>query len=387
MTKDIFLLGSTGSIGDTTLKVLKKNKTKFRVKLLTTNSNVNKIYKQALLFNVKEIVIFDKNKYLKNYKKFKKKKIKVYNSIVDAFKNKKRKSHLSINAISGIDGLEPSLNIIKYSKNFAIANKESIICGWKFLKKELLKNKTQFIPLDSEHFSIWSLLKCEDARNIKKIYLTASGGPFLKTKLNKIKNIEPRYALKHPNWQMGKKISIDSATMMNKIFEVIEAIKIFNLSSEQIDILIHPKSYIHAIVNFKNGLTKFLAHETSMEVPIANVIYHKLNLYNHKNNNFDYKKLNGTNFITPDVKKFPLLQILKYKFNNTYLEIILVSLNDALVKKYLNGEIPYILIHRSMNKLLKKPYLSKFFSIKPRNINDIKFMVKIVNQYVDKYFK
>ena len=130
--------------------------------------------------------------------------------------------------------LEPTLNIIKYTKNLAIANKESIICGWKFFKKELNKNKTNFIPLDSEHFSIWSLIKNENKKNIKKIYLTASGGPFLNKKLKNIKNIKPKFALKHPNWKMGKKISIDSATMMNKIFEVIEATKIFNLKIKKI---------------------------------------------------------------------------------------------------------------------------------------------------------
>ncbi len=386
MTKDIFLLGSTGSIGETALSILKQDKKNFKIKLLTTNSNVNKIYKQAIQFNVREIVIFDKKKYLKNYKKFKFKKIKVYSSIKDVFKNKKKKSYLTINAISGIDGLEPSLNIIKFSKNFAIANKESIICGWNFLKSELKKYKTHFIPLDSEHFSIWSLLK-EDKKNIKKIYLTASGGPFLNFNLDRIKNIKPKYALKHPNWKMGKKISIDSATMMNKIFEVIEAVKIFDLNSKQIDIIIHPKSYIHAIINFNNGLTKFLAHDTTMSVPIANAIYLEKNTYKHKKNKFNYEKLNGINFIKPDFEKFPLLKILNYKFNNTYLEIILVSLNDALVKNYLENKIPYISIHKSMVKLLKKPYFTKYYQVKPRNINDIKTMVKRVNQYVDEYFK
>ena len=384
MTKDIFLLGSTGSIGTTALNILKRDKN-YKVKLLTTNSNINKIYKQAIEFKVKEIVIFNQKEYLKNIKKFKKKKIKVFSSIPEILKFKKKKSHLTINAISGIDGLEPSLNIIKHTKNLAIANKESIICGWKLINKELLKHKTGFIPLDSEHFSIWSLIDNINQNNIEKIFLTASGGPFLNTKLEKIKNIKPKYALKHPNWKMGKKISIDSATMMNKIFEVIEAIKIFNIEQSQIGILIHPKSYIHAIVNFKNGLTKFIAHDTTMEVPIANAIYFNSNKYKYRSNNFDYDKLNGTNFIKPNLKKFPLLKILDYKFNNTYLEIIIVSLNDALVKKYLQNKIAYITIHNLMLKLLKKAYFYKYYSLKPKNINDIKIMVKKVNLYVDKY--
>ena len=385
MTKDIFLLGSTGSIGEATLNILKKDKRNFRVKLLTTYSNINKIYKQAQLFNVKKIVIFNKKEFLKHYKKFENKKIKVFSSINDVFKKNKKKSYLTINAISGIDGLEPTLNIIKYSENLAIANKESIICGWKFLQKELSKNKTEFIPLDSEHFSIWSLLKHEKKENVKKIYLTASGGPFLNYKLNKIKNINPKFALKHPNWKMGKKISIDSATMMNKIFEVIEAIKIFDLETKQVDIIIHPKSYIHAIINFNSGLTKLLAHDITMEVPIANALYTNFKIYNYKNNIFKFNMLNGLNFIKPDLKKFPLLKILNYKFNDTYFEIILVSLNDALVKKYLDYKIPYISIHRIMIRLLKKHYFSKYYNSKPNNINDIKNMVQVVNQYVDEY--
>ena len=387
MIKDIYLLGSTGSIGITVLDILKKDKKNFKVKLLTTNSNIHKIYEQAISFNVKEIVIFDRNEYLKHSNKFLRKKIKVFSSIKDVLKSKKKKSYLTINAISGIAGLEPSLSIIKHTNNLAIANKESIICGWNFLKDELKKYKTRFIPLDSEHFSIWSLLKNDNTTNIKKIYLTASGGPFLNSRLEKIKHIQPKYALNHPNWKMGKKISIDSATMMNKIFEVIEAIKIFNLNTDQVEILIHPKSYIHAIINFNNGLTKFLAHDTTMEIPIANVIYETGNKYNHKNNNFEYNKLNGLNFIKPDLKKFPLLKILDYKFENTYFEIIVVSLNDALVKKYLEHKITYITIHNSMLNLLRKTYLKKYYSLRPKNINDIKIMVQKVNQYVDNYFK
>ena len=173
--------------------------------------------------------------------------------------------------------------------------------------------------------------------------------------------------------------------MMNKIFEVIEAIKIFNLNHKQIDILIHPKSYLHAIINFNNGLTKLLAHDTTMEVPIANALYEKHKIYNFRNNYFKYDLLNGLNFIKPDLKKFPLLKILNNRFKDTYLEIILVSLNDALVKKYLDYKISYISIHKIMNKLLKKPYFTKYYSQRPKNINDIKIMVQIVNQYIDEY--
>ena len=146
-----------------------------------------------------------------------------------------------MNAISGIDGLDPTLKIIKFTKKIAIANKESIICGWNLINKELKKNKTKFIPVDSEHFSIYELIKYKNHNSIKKIILTASGGPFLNRSIKK--NISVNEALNHPNWKMGKKITIDSSTLMNKVFEVIEAKKIFNLKMKDIEILINPNSY------------------------------------------------------------------------------------------------------------------------------------------------
>ena len=387
MVKDLIILGSTGSIGTSTLKVLKKERKKFKVKILSTNNNIKKIYNQAVEFNVKNIIIYDDTHLNKYSYLFKKKKIKVFSSLTDALKKNKKKVYFTISAISGISGLEPTIESIKYSQNLGIANKESIICGWKFIKRDLKKNNTNFIPLDSEHFSVWSLLKDENKKNIKKIYLTASGGPFLNKKLKEIRNIEPKYALKHPNWKMGKKISIDSATMMNKIFEVIEAQKIFDLKCKMFEILIHPKSFIHAIVHFRTGLTKFLAHETTMEIPIINAIFLKKDNFVYNNKNFMFNNLNGTNFIKPDIRKFPLLKILNYNFNNTYFEIILISLNDALVKMYLKNSIKYISIHKMLLKLLKKPYFTKYYKSSPKNINDIKNMVNKVDKFLQKYLE
>ena len=387
MAKKIILLGSTGSIGESTLNALSKKKTKFKIKLLTTNRNVKKIYKQAIKYNVKKIVINDKNLFYKYKSIFDKKKIKVFFNLQDFLIRNKIKVDFVVSAISGLDGLEPTIKIIKHTKNLCMANKESIICGWMLIDKELKKNETNFIPIDSEHFSIWNLLKNENKKNIKKIYLTASGGPFLKRKLKNIENIKPKMALKHPNWKMGKKISIDSATMMNKIFEVIEARKIFNMKSEDFKILIHPKSYIHAIVHFKTGLTKFLAHNTTMEIPIINSLYSKQELLTYENQDFNYKKLNGLNFITPDIKKFPLLKILNYKYNNTYFEIILVTVNDILVKMYLENSIKYIDIHKQLIKVLNNPYFVKYYKQSPKNINEIRNMVKKVKMFLNKKFR
>ena len=387
MTKKIILLGSTGSIGESTLNAISKKKTKFKIKLLTTNRNVKKIYKQAVKYNVKKIVINDKNLFYKYKSIFDKKKIKVFFNLKDFLIRNKIKVDFVVSAISGLDGLEPTIKIIKHTKNLCMANKESIICGWMLIDKELKKNETNFIPIDSEHFSVWNLIKNENKKNIKKIYLTASGGPFLKRKLKNIENIKPKIALKHPNWKMGKKISIDSATMMNKIFEVIEARKIFNMKSEDFKILIHPKSYIHAIVHFKTGLTKFLAHNTTMEIPIINSLYSKQELLTYENQDFNYKKLNGLNFITPDIKNFPLLKILNYKHNNTYFEIILVTANDILVKMYLENFIKYIDIHKQLIKVLKNPYFVKYYKESPKNINEIRNMVKKVEIFFNKKLK
>ena len=205
--------------------------------------------------------------------------------------------------------------------------------------------------------------------------------------LQNLKNIKPIAALNHPNWKMGKKISIDSATMMNKIFEVIEAMKIFDFDINKFQILIHPKSYVHAIIDYNSGLTKLVAHQTTMEIPIANAMYQENKNFKFNSKLFNYDVMNGLNFLKPDLKKFPLLKLLKYKFENTYLEIILVSTNDFLVKKFLRNEISYASIQYIMLKVLKKPYFNKFYIMTPNNIKEIKIMVKKVNHYLNEYIK
>jgi 1-deoxy-D-xylulose-5-phosphate reductoisomerase len=387
MDNDIIILGSTGSIGTSTLNIIRRNKKNFNIKLLTANNNIKKILSQAIEFKVNKIVIQNKKKYIKFENQFKRNKIQVFFELEKALKSINKKVHYTINAISGIDGLEPTIKIIKYTKNIAIANKESIICGWKFIKNTLKKNKTNFIPIDSEHFSICSLIKNEKKKNIKKIYLTASGGPFLYKKLLNIKNVKAKLALKHPNWNMGKKISIDSATMMNKIFELIEAKNIFNLDINKFDIIIHPKSYIHAVVHFNNGLVKFLAHDTNMEIPIMNSLYLNNESFIYNDNNLNFEILNRINFIKLDKKKFPLLNLIKIiPIKNSYFETILITINDELVMRYLREEINYFSLINNLLNMIKKPYFTKYYQSSPNNINDIKNMVNKVKNYLNKYF-
>ena len=239
-----------------------------------------------------------------------------------------------MSAISGIGGLLPTLKIINRAKLIAIANKEAIICGWPLIKKELKKHKTKFIPVDSEHFSIFSLLDNNKTNDIEKIYITASGGPFRNLPKSQFKKIKLKDALKHPNWRMGKKITIDSATLMNKVFEVIEAKNIFDSKYDKISILTHPKSYVHAIIKFKNGLSKFLIHEPDMKIPIYNSIYYKKNEI-FKSSSLDLKILNNLDLREVEKTKFPLVKLLdKLPNKSSLFETVLITINDFFVYKF-----------------------------------------------------
>jgi len=371
MKKKVAILGSTGSIGKTTLSILKKDKKNFDIILLTTNNNLKEILKQTREFKVRNLVINNKKHYLNLKIKLKNKNIKIFNNF-ESFKNDfKNKIDFTMSAISGLDGLKPTIDIIKFTKTIAIANKESIICAWNIIQKKLRKYNTKFIPVDSEHFSIWSLLNDNKKNNIEKVIITASGGPFLNLPTLNFKKIKPTDAIKHPNWEMGKKISIDSATLMNKVFEVIEAQRIFNIELNKFAILIHPKSYVHAIIKFNNGLTKILVHDTDMKIPIFNSIYSnkKTKL---KTSELNMDILNNLNFSNVNLKKFPSVKILKNIPKNISLyETVLVSANDQLVNLFLKKEITFDKITFFLNKILKKKIFLKYKNRLPKNYNEI----------------
>jgi len=383
--KKIAIFGSTGSIGSSLLKIIKDDKKNFKIELLTANKNYKKLIKQAKFFNVKNIVITDYNSFLIATKLLKNTKVKVfknYDSLNKIFDINKKIDY-SMCAISGFQGLKPTLDIIKFTKTIAIANKESIICGWNLIKKNLKKYKTYFIPVDSEHFSIWSLLDNNKKNNFEKIYITASGGPFRKLSLKKFKNISIKNALKHPNWSMGKKISIDSATMMNKVFEIIEAKKIFDLKYKQLEILIHPKSYLHAIVKFNNGLSKLLVHDTNMTIPIFNSIYLD-NDKKIKSKKIDIKILNNLDLKKVDKNRFPVVNILKnINDKDSLFETIIVSANDKLVNLFLCGKIKFTAISHNLLKICNMPHFSKFKSKKPKSIDDINKLANYVSLKIE----
>ncbi len=377
MKKKLVILGSTGSIGENTFDIINKDKKNFKVEILSANKNISKLIIQARKLKVKNLIINDHSQFIKAKKKYKRLNLNFYNSFNSIEKILKgRKIDYSMISIVGLDGLEPTLKMIKYSKNIAIANKESLICAWSLIKKNLLKYKTNFIPIDSEHFSIHSLIKNQNKKNISKIYITASGGPFLNFSKSMMKKIRISQALKHPNWKMGKKISIDSSTMMNKVFEVIEAKNIFELTYDKIDILTHPKSYVHTIVKFNDGNFKLLLHEPNMKIPIHNSIY------NDKQKNFKSKILNLSILNDLSLKKidknnFPLVKLLKRlpKKNSLY-ETALITVNDFFVYKFLEKKIDYMTL---IKMILKYSNDQKFIKFKKINVKTIKDIYKIRN--------
>ena len=367
----IAILGSTGSIGKTTINILKKNKKNFNIILLTTNNNYQELLKQVKEFKVQNLVINNKKHYLNLKKKLKNKKINIYNNFETFNKNFNQRVDYTMCAISGLAGLKPTLDSIKFSKKIAIANKESLICAWNLIEKKLKKHKTKFIPIDSEHFSIWSLLNDSKNSKVEEIIITASGGPFLNLAFNKFKKIKPNAAINHPNWKMGKKISIDSATMMNKVFEVIEAQRIFNIDLNKFKILIHPKSYVHAIVKFTNGLTKILIHDTSMKIPIFNSIYSE-KTKKIRTKKLNISNLNNLNFIKVDTKRYPSIKILKtIPKKISFYETVIVSANDELVDLFLEGKIIFQDIVKYLHKILQMKEFLKFKKRVPKKYEEL----------------
>jgi len=384
MKKKIAIIGSTGSIGKTLLDILIKDKKNIEIILLAANKSNKLLLKQAKNFNVKNLILTNKKNYEILKKETQNTKINVFNDFSKIDKIFIKKIDYIMSSISGIKGLDPTLKIIKFTKKIAIANKESIICGWNLIDNELKKNKTEFIPVDSEHFSIWYGLKNLRNDNLENVFLTASGGPFYKTPLTNFKNIKVSDALKHPNWKMGKKISTDSATMINKVYEVIEAKKIFNIDYHKIKILIHPKSYVHAILKFNNGLSKIIIHDTTMKVPIFNTLFLNTSC-KLKTKKINIKILNNLDLKNVNLNRFPMVKLLSLlPKTHSLFETVIVSANDRLVELFLNNKIKFTDIQKKLFKLIQNKEFQKFKKLKPKKITDITNLNDYVRLKIDK---
>ena len=370
MKKTISILGSTGSIGKQSLKILGKKNNLFELYLLSANKNIRQIKKQILKYQPNFFLINDPATYNIIKKNFKNKKTKIINSY--SHLKIKKKIDISITAIPGIAGLEPTLFIIKRSKKLLIANKESVICGWNLIEKEAKKSKTKIVPVDSEHFSIFNLIQNYRISEIKKIFLTASGGPLLNLSKKKIKKISPAKALKHPKWRMGKKISIDSASLMNKILELVEAHKIFKIPYNKLEVLIHPDSLVHAIIQFNNGLYKFIYHENSMIIPIANAIFENdfnIDQFYKSSKRESFKKILTFDSVNETI--FPTIKLKKLIDKSPSSPIIINACNEVLVEQFLAKNIAFYDIFKFIMAVLKDKNYRNYAIRIPKNINQI----------------
>ena len=369
--KTFAILGSTGSIGKSSLSVINKLKNS-KVELIYADKNFKELLNQIRIYNPRVVVVNSIETFIKLKKIFKKKKISILNNYKESKKYLK-KIDITISAIPGINGLEPTIFFTEISQKVLIANKESVICGWNLIKEKAKKFNTKLIPIDSEHFSINFLLQNYSKDQINKIYITASGGPFLKLDKKSLKKVKPNQAIKHPKWKMGKKISVDSATLMNKVLEIIEAVKLFSINLNKFEVLVHPQSLVHAIVELKNGLKIFLYHKPDMAIPIANAIensFEKLKIMNLTNDKL-YKELN---FFPVDENKFSTIKLLKKINIKNSSPILINAANEILVDQFLKQNITFTDIFI----LIKLFINTKDYKISSKiNANSIKTIKKI----------
>jgi 1-deoxy-D-xylulose-5-phosphate reductoisomerase len=368
--KTIAILGSTGSIGQSTLEIIKKSK-KFKVVIIIANKNYIRIKLQIKNFKPKIVVITDLKVYLRIKKEHKSTKIIFLNNLIK-INNFIKKIDITISAIPGIAGLEPTICFTKLSKKILLANKEAIVCGWDLIKKKAIQHQTKIIPIDSEHFSIGRLIDNYSEDDIEKIYITASGGPFLKLDEKKFKNIKPSDAIKHPKWKMGKKISVDSATLMNKVLELSEALRLFPFDYKKYEIIIHPQSLVHAIIKLRNGTSVFLYHITDMKIPIGNALLDDFNyfkFFQKKNTKLDTVK--NLEFYPVDKKKFPVVSLIPIMNARKSAPIIINAANEIFVDQFLKNNIHFNSISTYLNLVLKDKNYIKTSNMSSNSIKSI----------------
>jgi len=366
--KRIAIFGSTGSIGTQALDVIKGNPDLFSVEILTAHSNEELLIKQAIQFNPNMVVIGEEKKYLivkealskTNTKVFAGEKALAEAASVDCY-------DIMLAAIVGYAGLKPTLNAIELGKTIALANKETLVVAGDIVMKKASEKRIPIIPVDSEHSAIFQCLIGEGRNKMEKIILTASGGPFLGKKPNFLVNVKREHALQHPNWSMGAKITIDSATLMNKGLEMIEAKWLFNLAAHQIQVVIHPQSIIHSMVQFEDGSIKAQMGLPDMKLPIQYALAFPQRIVNDFPR-YDFKKPSTLTFEEPDLKTFRNLSLATdalYKGGN--MACILNAANEIAVYAFLRNRIGFLditsIIEQTMSKIsfIEQPTLQDYF--------------------------
>ena len=355
MKKNIFVFGSTGSIGIQTLDVLSKSKT-YNVIGLSCNSNSDLLFEQIKLFKPALVAINNIDLSHGLIKYCEKKNIKLIYGDNASSNIPLEDIDIAVNAIVGTAGLQPTIQLIENGVDVALSNKESLVLGGHIIMPLARKNNVTIFPVDSEHSAIYQCLHGEDASELKKIILTGSGGPFLKRELSTFESIVPQEALNHPNWDMGKKISIDSATMMNKALELVEALWLFNVNLDQIEIVIHPQSIVHSMVEFVDGSYKAHLGVPDMRVPIQYALTYPAR-ENTAVESLDFTEME-LQFSKPDINRYPVLSLVKKLIDEGGNRVPIMSIaNDYIVQKFLDEEIAF----NEMFPLLKK-IINKFSS-------------------------
>ena len=362
MKKRIAILGSTGSIGTQALEVIKQNPEKFEIEVLTANNNVDILIGQAKQFQPNAVVIANAEKYAYVSEALKNESIKVYAG-TDALNQvvQMETIDLVLTAMVGYSGLIPTYNAIKAGKNIALANKETMVVAGEIITKTALENKVEILPVDSEHSAIFQCLVGEFLNPVEKIYLTCSGGPFRGKTEKELQNVTVDNALNHPNWNMGAKITIDSATLMNKGFEMIEARWLFGIPASKIDVIVHPQSVIHSIVQFEDGSMKAQMGLPDMKLPIQYALGFPSRIKNNfpRFNFLDYPTLD---FEPPNTKIFRNLA-LSFEAMNTggNMPCILNAANEVVVEAFLNKKITF----PEMPEIIEKAMQKVAFIVKP----------------------
>jgi 1-deoxy-D-xylulose-5-phosphate reductoisomerase len=368
MVKRIAIFGSTGSIGVQALEVINANREMFSVEVLTCNSNDDLLVQQALEYKPNIVVIGDDKKYQKVKDALSNTDIKVFAgeqaleevAAMDVY-------DLMLAAIVGYAGLKPTLKAIEAGKAIALANKETLVVAGDIVMQSAVKNRVPIIPVDSEHSAIFQCLVGEMRNPIEKIILTASGGPFLGRKTNYLVNVKREHALQHPNWSMGAKISVDSATLMNKGLEMIEAKWLFNLQPDQISVLIHSQSIIHSMVQFRDGSIKAQMGLPDMKLPIQ----YALTFPQRIANNFprcDFRKFNSLTFDEPDYRTFRNLTLaIEALKKGGNLPCIMNAANEIAVYAFLRNRLGFLemtdVIEKTMEKIpfMENPGIEDYY--------------------------
>ena len=366
--KRIALFGSTGSIGTQALDVIAANPDKFSVEILTAQNNDELLVNQSLRFNPNMVVIGDESKYQKVKEALSSTDIKVFTgekgleevAALDCY-------DLMLAAIVGFAGLKPTLKAIENGKTVALANKETLVVAGDIVMQKAVEKRAPVIPVDSEHSAIFQCLVGETRNRIEKVILTASGGPFLGRKPNYLVNVKREHALQHPNWSMGAKISIDSATLMNKGLEMIEAKYLFNLRPEQIQVIIHPQSIIHSMVQFEDGSIKAQMGVPDMKLPIQYALAFPQRIANNFPR-FDFRRMSTLTFEEPDIRTFRNLGLAMEALNKGgNLPCVMNAANEIAVYAFLKNRIGFLdmteLIERTMQHVsfIEKPALEEYF--------------------------